>query len=234
MTLHLVRITRALPNRVLIEPRTTNSSSRTSIMTKTDYLISRILRSKTRTQQITHRLHLLYGHHRTHMQSANQRARCSRLRYDIHPHYGSTLISTGPCTTHFANSGRQDQLRGSSIPAQHCCVHAAASSCCGWHLGHGNEALQHFGSVCGHFKGPRTSSDSRSALAPLHSLDYIPPSLIALAARKIYPHRIVITAPENERSMQWGSSLEAVKAVLDGVTVEDVVEEVLQSVEVPL
>jgi hypothetical protein len=34
--------------------------------------------------------------------------------------------------------------------------------------------------------------------------------------------------------MQWGSSLEAVKAVLEGVTVEDVVEEVLQSVEVPL
>jgi len=34
--------------------------------------------------------------------------------------------------------------------------------------------------------------------------------------------------------MQWGSSLEAVRAVLDGVTVEDVIEEVLQSVEVPL
>jgi len=34
--------------------------------------------------------------------------------------------------------------------------------------------------------------------------------------------------------MQWGSSLEAVKAILEGVTVEDVVEEVLQSVEVPL
>jgi hypothetical protein len=34
--------------------------------------------------------------------------------------------------------------------------------------------------------------------------------------------------------MQWGSSLEAVKAVLEGVTAEDVVEEVLQSVEVPL
>jgi hypothetical protein len=73
-----------------------------------------------------------------------------------------------------------------------------------------------------------------SVLAPLHGLDYISPSLVALAARKIYPHRIVITAPENERSMQWGSSLEAVKAVLDGVTVEDVIEEVLQSVEVPL
>ena len=60
------------------------------------------------------------------------------------------------------------------------------------------------------------------------------PSMVALAARKIYPHRIVITAPENERSMQWGSSLEAVKAVLEGVTPEDVIEEVLESVEAPM
>lgn len=72
------------------------------------------------------------------------------------------------------------------------------------------------------------------ALAPLHGLSYISPSLVALAARKVYPHRIVITKPERERSMQWGSSLEAVRAVLEGVTVEDVIEEVLQSVEVPL
>ncbi|KAF2126675.1 hypothetical protein P153DRAFT_369340 [Dothidotthia symphoricarpi CBS 119687] len=72
------------------------------------------------------------------------------------------------------------------------------------------------------------------ALAPLHGLNYITPSLVALAARKIYPHRITITTPENERSMQWGSSLDAVKAVLDGVTVEDVIEEVLQSIEEPL
>lgn len=71
-------------------------------------------------------------------------------------------------------------------------------------------------------------------LAPLHGLDYISPSLVALAARKVYPHRITITKPENERSMQWGSSLEAVKAVLEGVTVDDIIEEVLQSVEVPL
>lgn len=77
-------------------------------------------------------------------------------------------------------------------------------------------------------------ADMPSALAPLHGLSYITPSLVALAARKIYPHRISITSPENERSMQWGSSLEAVKAVLEGVTVEDVIEEVLQSVEAPL
>ena len=78
------------------------------------------------------------------------------------------------------------------------------------------------------------SADTCSALAPLHGLSYVTPSLVALAARKIYPHRIAITSPENERSMQWGSSLDAVKAVLEGVTVEDVIEEVLQSVEVPL
>ncbi|KAF1834663.1 hypothetical protein BDW02DRAFT_323358 [Decorospora gaudefroyi] len=71
-------------------------------------------------------------------------------------------------------------------------------------------------------------------LAPLHGLDYVSPSMVALAARKIYPHRIIITAPQNERSMQWGSSLDAVKAVLEGVSVEDVVEEVVESVEAPL
>jgi len=80
----------------------------------------------------------------------------------------------------------------------------------------------------------RSKADCHSVLAPLHGLDYISPSMVALAARKIYAHRITITTPENERSMQWGSSLEAVKAVLEGVTVEDVIEEVLESVEVPL
>jgi hypothetical protein len=57
---------------------------------------------------------------------------------------------------------------------------------------------------------------------------------VALAARKIYPHRIVITTPENERSTQWGSSIEAVAELLDGITVEDIIEDVLRSVEAPL
>jgi hypothetical protein len=65
-------------------------------------------------------------------------------------------------------------------------------------------------------------------------MDYVPPSLVALAARKIFPHRIVITAPESERSIQWGSSVAAVAELLDGITVEDIIEEVLQSVEPPL
>ncbi len=73
-----------------------------------------------------------------------------------------------------------------------------------------------------------------SALAPLHGLSYVSPSLVSLAARKIYPHRISITKPEDEWSLQWGSSLEAVREMLAELTVEDVIEEVLQTVEAPL
>ncbi|CZR57192.1 uncharacterized protein PAC_07081 [Phialocephala subalpina] len=73
-------------------------------------------------------------------------------------------------------------------------------------------------------------------LAPLHGLSYVTPSLIALAARKIYLHRIHIVKPEKERSMQWGSDLEAIKALLDGFGAEDVIEDVLGSTgaEAPL
>jgi hypothetical protein len=140
----------------------------------------------------------------------------------------------GPRSTHFAHSGCQNQLRGSSVSAQHDCVYETAPRSGRWYLSHGDASFQYPGPVCRYVEGQSKPSNTYSALAPLHGLDYIPPSLVALAARKIYPHRIVLTAPEDERSMQWGSSLEAVKAVLDGVTGEDVIEEVLQSVEVPL
>lgn len=71
-------------------------------------------------------------------------------------------------------------------------------------------------------------------LAPLHSLDFVTPSLVTLAVRKIYPHRIEITTPENERSMQYGSELSAVVSMLDGMTAEKVIEEVIVAVEAPL
>jgi len=72
------------------------------------------------------------------------------------------------------------------------------------------------------------------SLAPLHGLKYVTPSLVALAAKKIYPHRIHIVDPQNERSMQWGSDIEAVTAALQGVGPDQVIEDVLSSVEVPL
>lgn len=71
-------------------------------------------------------------------------------------------------------------------------------------------------------------------MAPLHQLEYVTPSLVALAARKIYPHRIEVAKPETERSMQWGSDYNAVTAMLDGLTAESIVEDVLGALEVPL
>ncbi|RDW88688.1 hypothetical protein BP6252_00720 [Coleophoma cylindrospora] len=73
-------------------------------------------------------------------------------------------------------------------------------------------------------------------LAPLHGLNYATPSLVALAARKIYLHRIHIVKPKNERSMQWGSDVTAVAAILEGVAPEDVIEDVLvgSGIETPL
>lgn len=72
------------------------------------------------------------------------------------------------------------------------------------------------------------------SLAPLHGLDYVTPSLVQLAARKVYLHRIQIVAPERERSMQWGSEPAAVEAILEGVGPEDVIEDVLGMVTAPL
>ncbi|KAL8860019.1 MAG: hypothetical protein Q9178_003568 [Gyalolechia marmorata] len=73
-----------------------------------------------------------------------------------------------------------------------------------------------------------------TCLAPIHGLDFATPSLVAIAARKIYPHRIILTVPERDRSLQYGSDLAAVEAALEGVTPESVIEDVLAAVEAPL
>lgn len=71
------------------------------------------------------------------------------------------------------------------------------------------------------------------SLAPLHGLDFVTPALVGLAAKKVYLHRIEMVAPERERSMQWGSELAAVEAMLEGVGPEEVIEDVLGMVAVP-
>lgn len=72
-------------------------------------------------------------------------------------------------------------------------------------------------------------------LAPLHSLEYATPSLVALAARKVYRHRLsLVREPRNERSMQYGSNVVAVAKYLESINAEEVIEEVLLSVEPPL
>lgn len=72
------------------------------------------------------------------------------------------------------------------------------------------------------------------SLATLHGLDYVTPSLVALAVKKIYMHRIVIVQPEEERSTQWGSRIDDVADLLEGVDAEVVIDDVLGSVEAPL
>ncbi|KAK3113377.1 hypothetical protein LTR53_009367 [Teratosphaeriaceae sp. CCFEE 6253] len=67
------------------------------------------------------------------------------------------------------------------------------------------------------------------ALALLHGLDYVPPSLVTLAIKKVYPHRVILATAETERTLLWGSDPAAVKEMLRGVTVEDVLEDVIGS-----
>ncbi|CAK7209108.1 hypothetical protein SCUCBS95973_000339 [Sporothrix curviconia] len=80
-------------------------------------------------------------------------------------------------------------------------------------------------------------------LAPLHRLEYVTPALVALAARKTYLHRIRTVpvghkgcrpATVHERSMQWGSEKAAVEALLEGISPEDVIDDVLGSVAPPV
>lgn len=71
-------------------------------------------------------------------------------------------------------------------------------------------------------------------LASLHGLGFVAPSFVALAARKIYYHRLEMVSAQNERSMQYGSDLGAVAALLQAFVPESVVEEVLDRVDAPL
>ncbi|KAL2368861.1 hypothetical protein BDBG_08311 [Blastomyces gilchristii SLH14081] len=71
-------------------------------------------------------------------------------------------------------------------------------------------------------------------LAPLQRVDYVFPSLVALAARRVYRHRIYVAEPANDRSLMYGSSLKAVDLVLAGASPEMIIEEVLADVEAPL
>ncbi|KAL9138407.1 MAG: hypothetical protein Q9175_000390 [Cornicularia normoerica] len=87
--------------------------------------------------------------------------------------------------------------------------------------------------------GVSTTADSSYAdiyrhLAVIHGQKYVSPSLVALAIRKIYPHRVTILGPEAERSIQYGSDLKAVSAVLEGYDPSQVIEEVLASVDIPI
>ncbi|RHZ66468.1 uncharacterized protein CDV56_101686 [Aspergillus thermomutatus] len=70
-------------------------------------------------------------------------------------------------------------------------------------------------------------------LATLHGIDYLTPSIVALAARKAFRHRIVLAKPEDDRSLQYGSDIQAVTKVLAHATPDSVLDGVL-ALEAPL
>ncbi|GLI74310.1 hypothetical protein PoHVEF18_002547 [Penicillium ochrochloron] len=65
-------------------------------------------------------------------------------------------------------------------------------------------------------------------LAPLHGIDYLTPSIVALAARKVFRHRIIVTAPGQDRSLQYGSDMVAVSHALADVTPDSILDGVLE------
>lgn len=76
--------------------------------------------------------------------------------------------------------------------------------------------------------------DTSSILAPLQRANFAFPALAPVAARAVYRHRLVLATPREDRSLMYGSSLQAAEMVLTGATVEGVLEDVLGSVEVPV
>ncbi|KAF7586033.1 hypothetical protein BBP40_009650 [Aspergillus hancockii] len=70
-------------------------------------------------------------------------------------------------------------------------------------------------------------------LAVLHGNDYVTPSIVALAAKKVFRHRITVAKPEDDRSLQYGSDLKAVAQVLSYATPDTILDSVL-TLEAPI
>lgn len=80
-------------------------------------------------------------------------------------------------------------------------------------------------------------------LASLHSLSYVSPSLVQLAVPKIYRHRLRVLTPQEaqkERSVMYGSDVDAVAGYLEEVMLEEggaeeeVIRRALGRVDCPL
>ncbi|EAW13213.1 uncharacterized protein ACLA_016590 [Aspergillus clavatus NRRL 1] len=70
-------------------------------------------------------------------------------------------------------------------------------------------------------------------LTTLHGIDYLTPSIVAVSARKVFRHRIIIAKPEDDRSLQYGSDMKAVAQALAHVSPDTILDGVL-TLEAPL
>jgi hypothetical protein len=76
--------------------------------------------------------------------------------------------------------------------------------------------------------------DLAKYLAPLHGINFVTPSLIELAAKKVFPHRLTIARPDQERSTQFGSNVEIIKQYVEGLSPELIIDNVIAKVPVPM
>lgn len=60
------------------------------------------------------------------------------------------------------------------------------------------------------------------------------PSLVTLAAKKIYPHRIIMAAPNHERSTQYGTDLASARDLVSDLDPDKVIQNVLDTIECPI
>lgn len=75
---------------------------------------------------------------------------------------------------------------------------------------------------------------STRSLAPLHGVNYLTPSIVALAAKKVYRHRIMIASADEDRSLQYGSHRDAVSRLLKDINTDAIIDNVIGEVEAPL
>ncbi|KAK9240123.1 hypothetical protein V1525DRAFT_396049 [Lipomyces kononenkoae] len=71
-------------------------------------------------------------------------------------------------------------------------------------------------------------------LCPLHGIGFATPSIVVIAARKTYSHRIMISSPEDDRSALYGSETEALSKFIQHWTPDFVLDDVLDTVPVPM
>ncbi|KAF8425116.1 hypothetical protein EV426DRAFT_596394 [Tirmania nivea] len=71
-------------------------------------------------------------------------------------------------------------------------------------------------------------------LCPVNGLRFANPSIVALAAYKVYGHRIVVADKDMDRSVMWGSKKEAVDKYLAEVDAGMIISNVLDEVRAPL
>ncbi|RMZ84843.1 hypothetical protein DV737_g1000, partial [Chaetothyriales sp. CBS 132003] len=70
--------------------------------------------------------------------------------------------------------------------------------------------------------------DLAKYLAPLHGIDFVTPSLVGLAAKKVYMHRLIISSPRRDSGRKHDHNIDASKQQLVERDPEEVIESVLE------